>query len=112
MSGRHEQIRAIRALADAMERQDAARTLPGISCPDQIIFKSRGGVELTAYGDNPVLLDTIKAEIRIRWDELRSAAIERLNDATTQLTHQASAALAPPPPAEKVTSASQTKWRS
>lgn len=72
------QARSLRRLADLIERQSSALTLPGIGPPAQIEFFGPNGAHLTGYGDNPALLTAVKREIRASWDDLRAKALARL----------------------------------
>ena len=86
-----ERARRLRELADAIEKLEAARRFPGISCPNTIKFSflsSMDGTvrELTSFGDNATLLDAIKQEIALEWDDIRASALRRLEEDVKNLT--------------------------
>jgi len=80
--------RALRSLADVMQRQREAGTMPGIAAPAHIDFTGTGGAELNAYRDNPTLLAEIRKEIKMAWPELRERAFARLAAERADLERQ------------------------
>lgn len=93
-------VKALRELADAVERRRDANTLPGISAPKTITFLGHDDTPLSGYGSNPTLQEAIKREIRISWEELRQRALTRLDDSVAQLSEQVRGQLTPSPTPE------------
>lgn len=83
--------RTFRMLADALKREREASYLPGISPPSRIAFQDMDGKEVDGFGNNPVLLDAIRSEIRASWDDLRERAMGKIR--SERATLEAGAAI-------------------